>query len=102
MEEAGSSLQNIVKMNIYLVDMADYAAMNKVCAWHLSLSQSNHIPVTDPNKSSRPFQTRSRQEPVFASRNYLARPMYACIDDINSLESQTNPSQVEIECIAHL
>ncbi|KAJ9499431.1 hypothetical protein H2202_005014 [Exophiala xenobiotica] len=30
LEEAGSSLQNIVKMNIYLVDMADYAAMNKV------------------------------------------------------------------------
>ncbi|KAK5571712.1 hypothetical protein LTR43_002495 [Exophiala xenobiotica] len=75
LEEAGSSLQNIVKMNIYLVDMADYAAMNKVCAWHLPLSQSNHIPVTDPNKFSTPFQTPSQPEPVFASRNYLARPM---------------------------
>ncbi|KIV82588.1 hypothetical protein PV11_04688 [Exophiala sideris] len=30
LEEAGSSLQNIVKMNIYLTDMADYAAMNNV------------------------------------------------------------------------
>ncbi|KAG9770074.1 hypothetical protein ABEF95_008724 [Exophiala dermatitidis] len=29
LEEAGSSLQNIVKMNIFIVDMADYAAMNK-------------------------------------------------------------------------
>ncbi|EXJ85099.1 endoribonuclease L-PSP [Capronia epimyces CBS 606.96] len=29
LEEAGSSLQNIVKINIFLTDMADYAAMNK-------------------------------------------------------------------------
>jgi len=29
LEEAGSSLQNIVKMNIFITDMADYAAMNK-------------------------------------------------------------------------
>ncbi|EHY55413.1 hypothetical protein HRR83_008856 [Exophiala dermatitidis] len=29
LEEAGSSLQNIVKMNIFIVDMADYAGMNK-------------------------------------------------------------------------
>ncbi|KIW11096.1 hypothetical protein PV08_10395 [Exophiala spinifera] len=30
LEEAGSSLQNILKMNIYLVDMGDYAAVNTV------------------------------------------------------------------------
>lgn len=30
LEEAGSSLQNIVKANVYLTDMADYAAHNKV------------------------------------------------------------------------
>ncbi|KIX07594.1 uncharacterized protein Z518_02247 [Rhinocladiella mackenziei CBS 650.93] len=29
LEEAGSSLQNIVKMNIYLTNMEDYAAMNE-------------------------------------------------------------------------
>ncbi|KAL2397064.1 hypothetical protein ABEF95_001366 [Exophiala dermatitidis] len=29
LEEAGSSLQNIVKMNIFIADMADYAGMNK-------------------------------------------------------------------------
>ena len=30
LEEAGSSLQKIVKANVYLTDMADYAAHNKV------------------------------------------------------------------------
>jgi enamine deaminase RidA (YjgF/YER057c/UK114 family) len=32
LEAAGSSLQNIVKMNIFITDMADYAAMNAACA----------------------------------------------------------------------
>ncbi|KAL8795833.1 MAG: hypothetical protein Q9195_001713 [Heterodermia aff. obscurata] len=30
LEEAGSSLQNCVKVNVYLTDMTNFAAMNKV------------------------------------------------------------------------
>ena len=30
LEEAGSSLQNCVKVNVFLTDMANFAAMNKV------------------------------------------------------------------------
>jgi 2-iminobutanoate/2-iminopropanoate deaminase len=32
LEEAGSSFAQILKMNIYLTDMQDYAAMNNACA----------------------------------------------------------------------
>ena len=30
LEEAGSSLKNVVKVNIFLTDMANFAAMNRV------------------------------------------------------------------------
>ncbi|KAL1981255.1 hypothetical protein VTN96DRAFT_2854 [Rasamsonia emersonii] len=32
LKAAGSSLQNVVKVNVFLTDMADYAAMNKAYA----------------------------------------------------------------------
>jgi 2-iminobutanoate/2-iminopropanoate deaminase len=34
LEEAGSSFDKLLKMNIYLTNMEDYAAMNEACAWH--------------------------------------------------------------------
>ena len=35
LEEAGSSLENLVKTTIYLVDLGDFAAMNAVYARHV-------------------------------------------------------------------
>ena len=35
LEEAGSSLANLVKTTVYLVDLGDFAAMNEVYAQHV-------------------------------------------------------------------
>jgi 2-iminobutanoate/2-iminopropanoate deaminase len=35
LEAAGSSLQNVIKATVFLADMADFAAMNKVYEKHL-------------------------------------------------------------------
>ncbi|EXJ85866.1 hypothetical protein A1O1_06235 [Capronia coronata CBS 617.96] len=78
LEEAGSSLQNIVKINIFLTDMADYAAMNKACAYSSS-SCYKPEPATfhrlTREQSSISSQTQSRPDHAFASRSCLARLM---------------------------
>ncbi|KAK5033094.1 hypothetical protein LTR13_007059 [Exophiala sideris] len=75
LEEAGSSLQNIVKMNIYLTDMADYAAMNNVCAYNPSSSGATTFQSTDRKQSSQPSRIPSQHVLASASRSYQEKPM---------------------------
>jgi len=89
-------------MNIYLTDMADYAAMNNVCAYKPSSSGVTTFQSTDRKQSSQPSQTPSQHVLASASRNSQARLMYVSFDYSFEGLIIANLHQVEIEVIAHL
>lgn len=83
LEEAGSSLKNVVKVNIFLSDMTNFAAMNRVYNTFFA----------EPKPVRR--QTSS-QLPIHDANAFLQ--CRTCVA-VKELPMKTD---VEIECIAHL
>ena len=83
LEEAGSSLHNVVRVGVFLTDMSNFAAMNKV------------------------YETMFKDpKPVSASQLSLRA---VCLRDVHlqcrtcvAVKELPMRTDVEIECIAHL
>ncbi|KAK5049476.1 hypothetical protein LTR84_004405 [Exophiala bonariae] len=74
LEEAGSSLEKILKMNIYITSMQDYAAMNQACASHPFADLPHSTPLTQ-KQSSRSFQNQDLHGPASLLQSYHSRQM---------------------------
>ena len=84
LEEAGSSLQNCVKVNVFLTDMKNFAAMNKVYDGFFN--------------EPKPVRYTSYHWSRGGKYNDIVIQCRTCVA-VHELPMRTD---VEIECIAHL
>ena len=62
LEEAGSSMKNVVRVGVFLTDMANFAAMNKVSGW-MHLYTLLYIPDPLPNLTKSRYMRPSLRIP---------------------------------------